>query len=283
MSYVSISILDNSIHFFIPQYKNLKIFGIVILASLVLYGAALLILYLRQHNFIFYPTVLSQGYPFSEFSNVKEIILKRTPHSLWHALHFQVEDPKGIVLYFHGNTGDISTWGHNAEIFRKLRYAVLMPDYPGYGKSQGRLTEKQINNQALSAYNWALNYFSAENIILLGRSLGTGPATQLATQVESKLLILETPYTSIPDMGKEIMKIFPVEGMLKFRFNNFKKITKTKAPVFIFHGTKDELIPFAMAKKIAAEKGKLITLSDAGHNNFHEFELYKEQIVKILL
>ena len=256
------------------------LFALVILA--LLYLGALSFLFFRQKQFIFYPIPLSREYPFPELTNFEEVVLSEKGKRYWHGIYFPVENPKGCVLYLHGNTGHIGRWAEEGNIFRKLQYAVMMIDYPGYGKSRGLLTERGINRQAKMAYDWLIKKYDARDIIILGRSLGSGPATQLATKVDSKCLILETPYTSIPAVAYQHYKIFPVKKLLQYRFSTLKKIKHTRSPVFIFHGTEDEQIPFEMAEKIAAVKGKLITIPDQDHNGFVSTDLYKSTIAQIL-
>ncbi len=260
----------------------MKLLGIIGLVLLVLYIAALLFLYVQQEKFIFYPTVLPDDYKFEAYSNFEEVVFRKTHQKTWHGLYFKVPEPKGCVIYFHGNTGDLSRWGAHAEDFRNLGYAVIMIDYPGFGKSRGHLSENQINKFGRRVYDWALQKFKAEQIVILGRSLGTGPATTLSTKVASKSLILETPFSSIPDMAAQTYKIFPTDYLSRFRFNTLKKIKKTKAPVFVIHGTKDELIPYEMGKSVADAKGTMITIEGANHNDFSDFPVYKVHLANIL-
>jgi len=151
--------------------------GIIVLVILALYIFALLFLYIRQEKFIFFPTVLPKDYPFDEYENIEEVIFRDAPQKHWHGLYFKVKEPKGCIIYFHGNTGDLSRWGAHAEDFRKLGYAVIMIDYPGFGKSRGHLSENQISKFALRVYGWTRTKFTADQIVILGRSLGSGPAT----------------------------------------------------------------------------------------------------------
>jgi len=260
----------------------MKLFGTIGLIILGLYICALLFLYFQQEKFIFYPTILPQNYQFQQFQNFEEVLFRKTANKTWHGLYFKVNNPKGCVIYFHGNTGDLSRWGTHAAEFRELGYAVIMIDYPGFGKSKGHLSENQINKFAVKVYEWTRSRFRVDQIVVLGRSLGTGPAATLTTKFPAHSLILETPYSSIPDMAAKTYKIFPTNYLSRFRFNTLKKIERTKAPVYVIHGTKDELIPYEMGKSIAEKKGTLLTIKGAGHNDFSDYPAYKEHLANIL-
>ncbi len=257
----------------------------LLFSLLAIYLAIILVLYIVQKRFIFYPTLLDDDYVFSEFENFEEHYYKLKLGVRLHALHFKVPKSRGLVLYFHGNARALDSWGHEAETFRQLGYEVFMPDYRGYGKSKGPITEMGLHNDAMYLYKKMREHYPADKIVLYGRSLGSGVACRLATKVAAKLLVLETPYTSILDMSKLKVSFVPASWLLRFRFRNDKKIKRVQCPVHIFHGTRDELIPYRQAVQLAELYGDpdiLTTIEGAGHNDVTSFEKYRKKLNELL-
>jgi pimeloyl-ACP methyl ester carboxylesterase len=256
----------------------------VLIVLIALYFGLILLLYLKQKDFIFYPTKLNQNYNFSQFTNFEELYFAKNEATI-HAIHFKTENPKGIVLYFHGNAGAVDKWGYAASDFTSRNYEVLMQDFRSYGKSTGTLSEENMNEDALMIYNKLIEKYSPSKIIIYGRSLGSGVACELSTKVDSKLVILETPYSSIDAVAKRGFFFLPVSKLLKFHFYNDQKIKKLKAPVHIIHGTEDELIPYPQAVKLAEIYGDhsiLTTIEGGGHNNLSSFDLFQKTLDELL-
>ncbi len=255
----------------------LALAGIYVLISLLMYKI--------QENFIFYPEKLPPDYPFTEFDQVEEVYFPIDEQTRLHALHFHVDQPKGIVLYFHGNARALNDWGHAASDFTRRGYEVLMPDYRTYGKSIGVLSEKALFADAHLIYSTLLEKYDPSEIVLYGRSLGTGIACELATKVEAKMVLLETPYLSFLAMANNTMPILPASLLLRYKFRNDLNIRKIKMPVAIFHGTKDELIPYKQAVKLNEIYGKdvMTTLEGAGHNNLSDFPGFQAKLDEFLL
>jgi alpha-beta hydrolase superfamily lysophospholipase len=192
---------------------------------------------------------------------------------------------KGVVLYFHGNMKNIYHYAASAGNFTKLGYEVWMPDYPGFGKTTGVLTENKLYEEALLTYTLANSKFKADSIIIYGRSFGTGVASQLATIVDCRRLILETPYYSIPALFSHYAPVYPTSWMAKFKLPVNEYIKNVKAPVTIFHGTGDEVIPYSSTKKlknILRSKDEFITIENGKHNNLNDFSLFHHKLDSLL-
>ena len=147
----------------------------------------------------------------------EELFLEAQDGAVINALHFKAEAPKGVILYFHGNAGDLSRWGNITSYFVEKRYDVLVMDYRTYGKSTGELSEKALYDDALMCYSHLLKTYDENDIIIYGRSLGTGMATYMASVKNPKQLILETPYYSLVDIAKRRFPILPVSLFMKYR------------------------------------------------------------------
>ncbi len=244
------------------------------------------LLYFLQEKMLFLPTVLEQDYVYKFSQPFDELLLKTDDDAVINAIHFKVENPKGVILYFHGNAGDLSRWGLIAEYFVEKQYDVLIMDYRTYGKSTGKLSEKALYNDGQLCYNYLKEHYNEARITLYGRSLGTGVATYLASKNKPKQLILETPYYSIVDVAKSRFPMFPVEALLKYKLQTNQYIKQVKCPITMFHGTEDSVVPFASAKKLFEVSPKpittFVTIENGNHGNLINYELYHAQIKKIL-
>jgi alpha-beta hydrolase superfamily lysophospholipase len=262
--------------------KGWKWFRFAALIYIVL-GIAL---YFLQENFIFHPKKLPADYQYSFAIPFRQIDLPVTEEKNLSIVQFTVPDSlrKGIVLYFHGNRKNINHYAEYAPNFTRSGYEVWMMDYPGYGKSTGKRTEKILYEDALIFYKLAINRVSAEHIILYGKSLGTGIAAQLASVRDCKRLILETPYYSMDALAKHYFFIYPVMPMTKYALPTFQHFEYIKAPVTIFHGTRDQVIPYKQAKWLAEKKPgtELVTLTNGRHNNLPDFEAFRSKLDSLL-
>ena len=155
-----------------------------------------------------------------------------------------------------------------------------MIDYPGFGKSTGKRSEKILYEDALSFYKMAISKVAADSIIIYGKSIGTGIAAQLASVRDCKQLILETPYYSMDALAKKYFFIFPVVPMTKYSLPTCRYFEFIKAPVTIFHGTKDGVIPYKHAKWLAGIKPgtELVTIEKGRHNNLADFPFFHEKL-----
>ncbi len=241
-------------------------------------------LYFFQEKLMFLPSTLAQDYKYQFDYPFEELFLKIEDEATINALHFKAENPKGVILYFHGNAGDLSRWGKITEFFVEKRYDVLVMDYRTYGKSIGKLSEDAIYKDAQYCYDYLLERYSENEITLYGRSLGTGIASYLASKNNAKRLILETPYYSILDIAKHRFPMFPVKQLLKYRFPTFQYLPKVKCPITIIHGTEDNVVPFSSGKKLSELESDIdfFTVKGGGHNNLIEFEDYHKAIDNVL-
>ncbi|MDP5157058.1 MAG: alpha/beta hydrolase [Flaviramulus sp.] len=243
-------------------------------------------LYFIQEKLLFLPTVLEQDYVFNFRYYFEEITLNTDDGSKLNAVHFKVENSRGVILYFHGNAGDLSRWGKIAEYFVEKQYDVLIMDYRTYGKSIGKLSEQSFYSDADLFYNHLLKTYNENDIVLYGRSLGTGIASYLASKKNPKQLILETPYYSILDVAKDRFPILPINQLLKYKFPTFEFIKNVNCDITMFHGTEDNVVPYTSAEKLfqisPKQYTKFITIGGGSHNNLIEFQDYLNTIDVIL-
>lgn len=251
----------------------------------ILYVMITAALYFLQEKILFLPTELPQDYSYSFEYPFEELFLSPENGVSINALHFKAESPKGVILYFHGNAGDLSRWGTIAQHFVYLGYDVFIMDYRTYGKSTGPLNEQSFYDDAHYCYKFLLEQYPEEQIVVYGRSLGTGMATYLASKHQPKQLILETPYHSILDVAQHRFPLLPVSLLLKYKFPSYDYISDVDCPITIFHGTDDSVVPYSSAQKLkslAPSGTEFVTIDGGGHNNLIEFQTYKDKVKAIL-
>jgi uncharacterized protein len=178
---------------------------------------------------------------------------------------------QGAVLYSHGNGRNISTLGGAMGRWRDhLGRAVLIYDYPGYGKSSGWPNESGCYAAGDAAYGWLIGErkVPAREVVLVGESLGTAVAAELATRHEHRLLVLIHPFTSAPDIAREQFPFVPARWLVRKRMGTREKMGRVKGPVFITHGDADRVVPFAMGRELfeaAPGPKRFLALADHPH------------------
>lgn len=272
-----------ALQFLDPLRKRWKLIR-AILVAYVIVGVAL---YFLQEKFLFHPTKIDADAPLNITQSHEELTIPVTEEKLVHITRFTTKDSvvRGTVLYFHGNRDNVERYAPATKIFTQNGYEVWMPDYPGFGKSTGERTEETMKQDAELVFKLLRSRFAADSIIIYGRSLGSGPASWLASRVDCKRLILETPYSSITDLMQNYAFIYPVSWMAKYEFDNKKCLPGVDAPISIFHGTSDRIIPLKLARRLAnvvPGNTELIEIEGGGHNNLREYPVYNEFISSYL-
>jgi pimeloyl-ACP methyl ester carboxylesterase len=242
-------------------------------------------LYLFQEKLIFFPDRLNKNYQFSFNQSFEEVNIKTKDNKWIHGLLFTVERPKGLVFYLHGNAGALDSWGEVAKRYTSLKYDVFILDYRGYGKSEETInSQEQLFEDVQQAYDEMKKKYGEETMVVLGYSIGTGPATKLASVNSPKLLILQAPYYSLTDMMRHTYPIIPT-FLLKYKFRTNEYIKDCKMPVVIFHGNRDEVIYYGSSLKLKTQmkpQDTLITLDGQGHNGMTDNPEYISALGKIL-
>ncbi len=197
----------------------------------------------------------------------------------------KLKTPKGVVYYLHGNSGNLSGWGDVADLYLDLGYNILIMDYRGFGKSEGKIqNEKQFYNDVQLGYNYLKEIFEENEIIVIGYSIGTGAASHLASTNHPKFLILQAPYYNLTEVMKTQIPFVP-SFLLKYKFENNQNISKTKCPVYIFHGDEDKVLSYTQSKelkKALKKKDEYITLTGQGHNGVNKNYEFHEKLRTLL-
>ncbi|MEQ6168254.1 alpha/beta hydrolase [Ekhidna sp. MALMAid0563] len=261
----------------------LRILAIALLCIYVLIGLAI---YLLQESLIFLPESLPDNYEYSFNKDFEEHSLIMKDGAVINALYFKLQDSRGLIVYFHGNAGNLARWGEVAEPFVDLGYEVLISDYRGYGKSTGSRSEKKLLSDAEEIYNFAKKLEREERIVIFGRSLGSAFASCLSSKNNPNKLILETPFYSLTDVARKLFPIYPAAWLLNYRFENHKYLRQTTAPIFIFHGNEDEIVPYESGQKLyeaVEEQATLFAIDGGHHNDLAAFDSYWEHMKSVLI
>ena len=192
---------------------------------------------------------------------------------------------KGVVVYYHGNKENIERYAKFASNFTKHGYEVWMEDYLGFGKSTGKISENILYQQALQVQKMAAAKYGKDSIIIYGKSLGTGIAAYVASASNNKMLLLETPYYSIPSLFSCYAPIYPTTMMSTYKFPINEFLADVNYPIIIFHGTNDGVIPYRNAvrlKNILKPTDEFVVVKNGTHHNLNEFDLVKQKLDSLL-
>ncbi|HTE26619.1 alpha/beta hydrolase [Flavitalea sp.] len=245
-----------------------------------------LLLYFIQERLIFFPQKLPENHQFNFNNNFGEITVTTPDNKKLNAVLFKADSAaKGVIFYLHGNAGSVESWGELAGFYNKLHYDVMMPDYRGYGKSEGSInSQKQFFDDVAVLYSLLKKKYSEDKIVVLGYSIGTGAASHIASTNHPVLLILQAPYYTLTDLVKNIYPVVP-SFLLKYKFETAEYIKKCTMPIVIFHGDQDEVIYYGSSLKLKDHlkpSDTLITLKNQSHNGITENPEYQENMKRIL-
>ncbi len=243
-----------------------------------LFLAGILFTWILQHHFLLRPSRMPAGTSLQFDSPFEELFFTINEKTKIHSIRFRATyPPRGVVLYFHGNSGDLRNWGKLHEAFTSLGYDFFVFDYPSFGISTGNFNEKLIYRIAATLYDFLAKEYPPDRIVIYGRSIGTGPAAWLASQRPCHSLILEAPYSSIPDLFYTYYPFLPRIFFFRIRFPNKAVLPEVISPVLIFQGDKDLVVPIRCAKKLLPflkGKDRFIQIQGGGHRNLGDCDEY---------
>lgn len=255
--------------------------------TLLVYLALGLLLFQLQDRILFQPVELASHDQFDFSLPHEDMLIPLNEEDSLHIVRFlpNTSSAKGVVLYFHGNKKNIGWYARFMPSFTKHGYEVLMIDYPGYGKSRGKLTEQKLYDWSNIAYQIARKRYRPDSILIYGKSMGTGIAAQLAATRDCKALILETPYYDFPSVLTHYLPVYPIRSMLHYQLPTYQYLPNVTAPITILHGTNDWTVSYSNAKKLAPflkSGDQLITIEGGSHNDLFEYLQTKKTLDSIL-
>lgn len=236
---------------------------------------------------LFQPERLPVGWN-SPYPDCEEAVFVTESGESLHGLYFLHPNAKNVVLFSHGNAGNVDSWGHIGMILReRLGVSVLVYDYRGYGKSEGIPSADGILADARAARKWLARRegIPESEIVQMGRSLGGAVAIDLAAKDGAKALLIESTFTSLPDMSGKMFPLLPAKILLKEQLSSIDKIGEYHGPYYGSHGMKDTLIPFEQGRRlyenVASERKIFQPIEEADHNDQPSREYY-ENLAKFL-
>lgn len=246
-------------------------------ATIVFYVLAIGTLWMFQEKLIFIPQSLATDFQY-RFGQPFEERWLNLHDSKINTLLFKQPNSPGVILYFHGNAGSLDDWGNVAQdLSSKSGWDVWIVDYPGYGKSEGKISsEDDLNFLATIFWKTADAEYKNKKIVIYGRSIGTGIATKLASKNKSAGLILESPYFSLASLAQEKFPWLPISSLLKFKFRSDQWIQSVSSPILILHGANDEIIPMSQGERLSklSPSVELVTVESGRHNDLGSFPKY---------
>ena len=234
---------------------------------------------------VFKATKLASDFKFDYNQDFEEVNFSSFDDKNLHGLLFKAQNPKGLVFYLHGNAGNLSTWGNISEIYTNLGYDIYILDYRGFGKSNGNIeNEDQVNKDVSLVYRNIIKKYDQQKIVIIGYSIGTGPASYLASNNDADKLILQAPFYNFTELSSQAMPFMP-NFLKKYSFKTNTVITKIKFPIYIFHGNKDQVINYENSvrlSKLLKPNDYFFTLNNQNHIGINENEDYQQQLKLIL-
>lgn len=265
--------------------KTLLVFS---LGALAIYAALLAFMWFRQESLMFYPVPLPADYRLATEPDVHERTVAVDGAQL-SVLQLKLPDPKGVVFFLHGNAGNLAGWFTNTAFYRQANFDLVMPDYRGYGKSTGRIASPaQLRADVRAVWDSIAAQYQGRRIVLYGRSLGTALAADLAAQLSAEgrkpdLTVLVSPYASLRELTAEFYPWVP-GAFLRYPLDNGLHLPAVAGPVLLVHGERDTLIGVHHARRLhqLVPSARLFVVPEAGHNDIHEFPLYRQELLQAL-
>ncbi|UCF71881.1 MAG: alpha/beta hydrolase [Deltaproteobacteria bacterium] len=246
---------------------------IYLICLIVLIGACSYLLYPRIEGFfVFFPESSFDRTPDELSLHYKEVYFNTADGERLHGWFFPQKKESSVILFCHGNAGNISHRLDNIMLLLEQGLQVFIFDYRGYGRSSGRPSEKGLYLDGLGAYDYLINteHIPPTKIIPFGRSLGAAVAIEISLQRRARSIIMENAFTSIKEMARTIPLFYLFSFFLPAHYNNLERIGYITIPKLLIHGEEDEIVSFCMGEKLfrAAKASKYFyPIKDAGHND----------------
>jgi fermentation-respiration switch protein FrsA (DUF1100 family) len=240
--------------------------AVILFGLLVLNGW----MYLQQAAMTFFPDRLLSATPASWGLAYEDVFLTAEDGVKLHGWYIPRQGSDRVLLFLHGNAGNISHRGESIAVFHRLGLNVLIFDYRGYGQSQGEPSERGLYQDAAAAWDYLIETrdFAGEDIILFGRSLGGAVAAKLASEVQAGGVILESTFSSARDVAGSLFPILSRLVVLRYRFDTAGYLKGVASPLLVLHSAEDDIIPFYLGEKVyqAGSEPKVFVKMQGDHN-----------------
>lgn len=231
--------------------------GGVLTAVAVAYLAICLLLWIFQERMLFLPGIPGRALeatPQALGLSFEEVTLTTADAVRLHGWWVPAPNARLTLLHFHGNAGNISHRLQLLQLFHELGLNVLLFDYRGYGRSDGRPTEAGLQQDAAAAWSYLTQHrgLAPEDIVLHGQSMGGPFAAWLAGRARPAALVLESTFTSVPDMAAQLYGWLPARWLARLRLDTLSALAEVRCPVLVIHSRADEIIPYAHGERLYA-------------------------------
>ncbi|MCZ6879961.1 MAG: alpha/beta hydrolase [Gammaproteobacteria bacterium] len=251
-------------------------FFTLLIAAASFYVLLALMLFLFQDKMVFLPNMPGRtltATPKDAGFDFEDVTLETSDGLKLHGWYVPAAQARGVVLFLHGNAGNISHRLDSIAIFHELGLDTLIIDYRGYGRSQGKPSERGIYLDAEAAWHYLVSSrgVAADRVIVFGRSLGGAVAAWLANQYTPAALIIESSFSSALDIARKLYPFMPVRLITRLEFPVSLHVSRLQCPLLVVHSRDDEIIPFTMAETIyesAAEPKSLLEIWGDHNNGF---------------
>lgn len=265
------------------------LFSLGLLAAAgAVYTAAIGWLWFRQERLLFEPTTLLPDCVLSTDPDVHEMWIE-VPGARLSAAHLRLPNPRGVVFFLHGNSGNLTDCLVDLDAFRQVNFDVVMLDYRGYGKSTGCIaSEEQLRADVRTVWAGFATQYEGKRVVISGQSLGTGLAAGLAAELcaagrAPDLTLLVSPYSSGRALADELYPWVPRQ-VLRYPLHTVEHAAQLRGPLMLIHGDKDELIGIhhSEALRTAMPQAQLLRVEGAGHNDVHKFPIFRQALAGAL-
>jgi len=243
---------------------------IILFLIVFAYFLLALIFFLRQDRMMYHPAKKFIHTPSDFKLPFREVTFRTSDKQKLHGWIVGEENADRVLLFCHGNAGNISYNINFLSLFYLLGLKIFIFDYRGYGQSSGIPSEEGTYLDAEAAWKYLIKNerVPRQRIIIFGHSIGAAVAAYLATKVKPKALILEAAFTSVPELGKTIFPFFPVRMLCRYRYNTQTRITKIDVPVMVIHSLYDEKVPYRHGEALfrSAKDPKQFLQTFGSHN-----------------
>lgn len=218
---------------------------------LIIYGTVVTLAYYHQEKLIFHPETLDNNHAFTFKDKHEEIHLPTEDKHSLHALLFEREENNQLVVYYHGNAGNLEHWGQIAPLYLNAGFNIIIYDYRGFGKSTGEIENQDaLLSDAQLVYDFAKSKYEEAEITVIGYSLGSGIASFVAAKNNPIRLVLKSPYFSLSELAGSKVPFLPGETLVKYKLPTHSYLEDIDFPIYVFHGDEDLVIPVEHSRKL---------------------------------
>lgn len=269
------------------------LFSLGLLAAAgAVYTAAIGWLWFRQERLLFEPTPLPADHVLSTDPDVHEFTID-VPGAKLSAAQLRLPNPRGVVFFLHGNSGNLTDCLVDLDAFREVNFDVVMFDYRGYGKSSACIaSEEQLRADVRFVWEYFAQQYQGKRVVVAGQSLGTALAAGLSAELTAAgrapdLTLLVSPYSSMRALADEIfpwVNPWVPRQVLRYPLHTAEHAARPSGPLMLVHGDKDELIGIHHSETlcVAVPQAQLLRVEGAGHSDVHKFPSFRKALAGAL-